>query len=195
MHDTFRDAPVLGSLLNPAKSAASKIVEWGELSDFIDSAMQKETKSETHEAMITAQGVVKSSAMLSDKYDFVSTNVPYLGRGDQTEKLKKYCDEYFAAGAADLATSFLIRILDFAKEGGKVGVVSPQAWLLQAKYIPIRTKLLEENHWNLMSRLGTGAFETISGQVVNVLLGVISKKTPSISSRAPRKIALTLALG
>ena len=32
MHDTFKDAPVLGSLLNPAKTDAAKLVQWDELS-------------------------------------------------------------------------------------------------------------------------------------------------------------------
>jgi hypothetical protein len=36
MHDTFKDAPVLGSLLNPAKTDAAKIVQWGELSSALD---------------------------------------------------------------------------------------------------------------------------------------------------------------
>jgi len=183
MHNTFRDAPVLGSLLNPAKSAAAKIVSWEELSSSIDLAMQREETVEKQESIIVAQGVAKSSVLLADTYDFIATNVPYLGRGDQVERLKKHCEEHFSAGMADLATSFLMRTLDFAKCEGKIAVVSPQAWLLQAKYIPIRSKLLNENSWELMSRLGTGAFETISGQVVNVLLCLISKAPPNELSK------------
>jgi hypothetical protein len=36
MHDTFKDAPVLGSLLNPAKTDAAKLVQWDELSSALD---------------------------------------------------------------------------------------------------------------------------------------------------------------
>ena len=33
LHDTFKDAPVLGSLLNPTKTGAAKLVQWDELSN------------------------------------------------------------------------------------------------------------------------------------------------------------------
>src|SRR6056297_2662831 len=40
MHDTFRDAPVLGSLLNPSKSKAAQVdVIWDELAASLDQAL------------------------------------------------------------------------------------------------------------------------------------------------------------
>lgn len=42
MHDTFSQAPVLGSLLNHAKSAAAKISSWEELSLTINEALKNE---------------------------------------------------------------------------------------------------------------------------------------------------------
>ena len=42
MHDTFKDAPVLGSLLNPAKTDAAKLVQWDELSSALKQALKQE---------------------------------------------------------------------------------------------------------------------------------------------------------
>ena len=39
LHDTFKDAPVLGSLLNPTKTAAAKLVQWDELSSALEQAL------------------------------------------------------------------------------------------------------------------------------------------------------------
>ena len=76
-----------------------------------------------------------------------------------------------------------MRLFELACLGGKVAVVSPQAWLLQAKYQPVREHLLKSVRWDFLSRLGPGAFETISGQVVNVLLGIFNNSAASETHR------------
>src|SRR5260370_16741196 len=43
----------------------------------------------------------------------------------------------------------------------------------------MRIKLLEEQTWNHISRLGNRAFETISGEVVNVVLIIITNTAPT----------------
>ena len=78
MHDAFKDAPVLGSLLNPRNTDAAKLVEWDKLSAAIEQAMAREQTDEQHEAAVTAYGMAKAAAMLSGQYHLVATNVPYL---------------------------------------------------------------------------------------------------------------------
>jgi hypothetical protein len=46
----------------------------------------------------------------------------------------------------------------------------PQNWLFLARYQSQRRNLLTHVQWNLLARLGPGAFETISGEVVQVIL-------------------------
>ncbi|MDT8854793.1 DNA methyltransferase [Paracoccaceae bacterium Fryx2] len=111
MHDTFRDAPVLGSLLNPAKSAAAKIVDWEELSGSLDQALRQEQTPEQLEIAVVAQGLSKAALQLAAKYTWVVTNVPYLGRGKQTQKLMDYCDQKYPDAKNDLATVFLDRCI------------------------------------------------------------------------------------
>ncbi|WP_019531407.1 DNA methyltransferase, partial [Dasania marina] len=53
MHQTFADAPVLGSLINPRKSNAAKIVEWDELSEALNQALATDS-DDAHEAQIAA---------------------------------------------------------------------------------------------------------------------------------------------
>ena len=170
MHDTFRDAPVLGSLLNPAKSAAAKIVNWEELSASLDQALRQEQTQEQWEAAVVAQGLSKAALQLAAKYSWVVTNVPYLGRGKQTQKLMDYCDDKYPDAKNDLATVFLDRCLEYSENGGNVSVVMPQNWLFLPRYRVFREKQLRQEQWNLLARLGAGAFETISGEVVKAIL-------------------------
>ena len=53
-------------------------------------------------------------------------------------------------------------------------MVSPQNWLFLKTYRKLRERLLKGRTWNLVARLGPGAFETITGHVVNVALNIIS---------------------
>ncbi len=45
-----------------------------------------------------------------------------------------------------------------------------------------RQRLLKERTWNIVARLGAGAFETITGEVVNVALICLSHSAPSMAS-------------
>ena len=67
------------------------------------------------------------------------------------------------------------RIFGWLGEGGTQAVVTPQNWLFLKTYRKLRERLLKGRTWNLVARLGPGAFETITGHVVNVALNIISE--------------------
>jgi len=59
---------------------------------------------------------------------------------------------------------------------GVVQIVMPQNWLAQSVYRLMRIKILNDSAMLLMAKLGARAFETISGEVVNVILFTASAK-------------------
>ncbi len=175
LHDEFSQAPLLGSLLNPAKSKATMLVDWPELSLAMAEALQKERSTEEQEAGVVAQGLARAGELLTDRYHLVITNVPYLHRSKQVDPLKDYCSAHYKDSRNDLATVFLERCLEFSLEGGTVSIVLPQNWLFLVSYKKLRQKLLRNDTWRLVARLGPGAFETISGEVVQAVLLTISR--------------------
>jgi hypothetical protein len=128
---------------------------------------------------VAAQGIAYAAELLSKRYTFVVTNVPYLGRGKQGEVLKEYIETHYAIAKADLATAFVMRCLQLCAAGGSTALVTPQNWLFLTSYKKLREKLLTNRQWNLVARLGPRAFETISGEVVNVALLGISAVVPA----------------
>jgi hypothetical protein len=164
MHDTFRDAPVLGSLLNPAKADAAKLVKWEELSTTLKQALENEQEGEQgeaqQEAAVVAQGLAKAATLLADQYQWVITNVPYLARGKQSDRLRDFCERHYPAAKNDLATVFLDRCLELCVEGGTSSIVLPQNWLFLTSYKKFREKLLKNDTWHLIARLGPQAFQT-----------------------------------
>ena len=129
MYDQFKDASVLGSLLNPANSDAVKIVEWSKLSQMLEQALTQEQTDEKHEMGVVAHGLAKATTLLAAKYHWVITNVPYLVRGKQSQALRTYCERKYEASKNDLGTVFLERCMEYVFERGNVSVVLPQNWL------------------------------------------------------------------
>ena len=173
MYQTFQDAPVLGSLINPRRSKSAQIAQWSELQLLLGEALSQEQINQQSEAdaevsahtnrleaSIVAQGLAKAAELLSGQYTWVITNVPYLSRGKQNDTLKEYCESYYPAGKNDLATVFLERCLEFCAQGGTASVVILQNWLFLATYEDYREKLLKLETWNLIARLGSKAFQT-----------------------------------
>ena len=175
LHDTFRDAPLLGSLLDPTRTEAARIVQWEELSAALDQALRQEQSAEQLEAAVVAQGLAKAAVLLAGKYHWVVTNVPYLARGKQVERLRDFCAQYYPAAKNDLATVFLDRCLELCVQGGTASIVLPQNWLFLTSYKKFREKLLQNDTWQLIARLGPGAFATISGEVVKAILITLSR--------------------
>lgn len=160
MHTAFKDAPVLGSLLNPAKTQAAKVVKWEELSTLLAQALGKEQSSEQQEAAVVAQGLAKAAQLLAGQYQWVITNVPYLARGKQSDTLKDFCESHYPAGKNDLATVFLDRCLELCVEGGTSSIVLPQNWLFLTSYRKFREKLLHHHTWHIIARLGESGFDS-----------------------------------
>ncbi|HIF9501488.1 TPA: Eco57I restriction-modification methylase domain-containing protein [Photobacterium damselae] len=172
MEETFKDAPTLGSLIDPAKELdKGQIPPW----EILQQAMQSKSDV-TNDAKITAQGLAKAAGLLASKYQWVVTNVPYLSRAKQSMKLQKYCEDYFAASKNDLATVFLERCNEFCNDNGANGTVLPQNWLFLSSYKRLRESLLNNYGWNFVVRLGAKGFST-SMWDFNVQLLILDKNT------------------
>ena len=115
---------------------------------------QERTSDEQTERAVTAQGMARAAELLADQYHWIITNVPYLTRGKQAEKLRAFCEQHYPAAKNDLATVFLERCLELCAEGGTASLVLPQNWLFLTSYRKLREKLLKTETWHLLARLG-----------------------------------------
>ena len=180
LHRLFSQAPTLGSLINPAELPADLIAaDYETIQPYLTAirAVEK-ADDETRERAVAASGMVKAADLLADEYSLVITNVPYLGRGKQNDLLRAHIERHYRDGKADLATAFVLRCAEFCAQGGTAAMVTPQNWLFLSTYKALRTTMLKRCEWNCVARLGPGAFEGISGHVVNVVLAAISAARP-----------------
>ena len=172
LHGLFKDAPMLGSLINPRASGGDLLeAEFHELQPLLEKALAQETKDDTtHEMAVTARGLAKAAEILAGQFTLVATNVPYLGLRKQCGTLRDFCVDNYPKSKHDLACVFIERCLQFTKTRCTIALVSPRSWTYKDYFDELRELLLEKSSLRLLAILGPGAFETISGEVVDVAL-------------------------
>ena len=183
LHGLFVNGPDLGSLVDPINVHIRERMftpDFGKVSPLLKDALAKEEADDPVAAVFgsAALGVARAAELLARRYTLVATNVPYLARGKQGDVLKDFIGLRHGEAKADLATAFVERCRSFCLPGGVYAVVTPQNWLFLASYRKLRESLLREQSWEQMARLGPGAFQTISGEVVNVALIVVTNAPP-----------------
>ncbi len=183
MYDLFKDAPVLGSLINPRHQAGNLIeAEFHEIQPLLSKALAKEEvkKDENLAQMgLVAKGNAKAAEILAGQFTLVTTNVPYLSRNKQDEPLQMYCDERYQRSKTDLATVFVERCVEFLEKDGSTALVVPRIWMTYtAYYESLRKHVLTSYRFDSISLIGKNGFETIGGEIVDVALISLSKHHP-----------------
>ncbi|WP_047539594.1 Eco57I restriction-modification methylase domain-containing protein [Shewanella sp. ZOR0012] len=175
MQHTFKDAPTLGSLIDPTRNLAiGQTPPWELLQDVL------RTQAEvSKEAIAAAQGLAKAAELLTQKYQWVATNVPYLGRVSQGEVLQKFSIRNYSHAKSDLANVFLDRCMCLSENGdaGVTQVVMPQNWLYTSSYKEFRKYSLNNYSWKMLARLGENGFESSQAAGAFVILFTLNNST------------------
>lgn len=172
LFDLFAKAPILGSLIEPSGGDLFEAERMREIERLLSPLLERTKSAEPDklEGVIAARGMSDAAAMLYKRFWLQITNVPYLSRVKQSSSLGTYLEARFKNAKPDLATAMLERMRRLAPLGGLICAVAPQNWLYQAYYKKFRGDILSKSQINMLSALGSRAFETISGEVVNTAL-------------------------
>lgn len=182
LYASFAEAPVLGSLIDPRNEQSDLVAAaFHELQPLLTQALAKEAQDDTaHEMAVTARGVAKAAEILASQFTLVATNVPFLGYRDMSDQLTAHVTRFFPAEKGDLGYCLWRRFHTFLTDGATTALVSLQHWLSLSSYTGFRENLLTNFSLKCISHLGTGAFETISGEKVNITLTIAVRNTNSL---------------
>lgn len=112
---------------------------------------------------------------LTQKYQVVCTNPPYMAVTNANEKVQEYIKQSFPDSKADL---FAVLIECCAKLTGKnnyQAMITQQSWMFLPSFINLRTRLCHENQIVSMVQMGSRSFDEISGEVVSSVAFVFRK--------------------
>lgn len=160
---TFKDAKEYGSIIDVEKrdydSLKNNLTAW------------KENHEATFENVLVESDVddllplIEIAKVMSEKYDVVVTNPPYMGASGMGEKLGNFLKKNYADSKSDLFAVFIEKCGSFAKKTGLISMITQHAWMFLSSYEKLREKLNARTPLN-MAHLGARAFDEIGGEVV-----------------------------
>src|SRR5690554_4341997 len=162
--NTFEDAKVIGSLLKIKESNAYLVV-----GNKINK-LRRTTVGGVFTNEFVLYGLKRISELLrlayfmSNKYDVMITNPPYVRISSFEDPIKKYANQYYPNSKTDMFAMFME--IDMIKENGFLAIINMHSWMFLKSYENLRIIMLKNKILVNMIHLGARAFEEIGGEVV-----------------------------
>lgn len=109
--------------------------------------------------------LIEQAVMLSQKYDAVVTNPPYMGSSGMGANLTNFVKKYYPDSKSDLFAVFIEVCSRMVAEKRYQAMITQHAWMFLSSYEKLREKMMLTETVN-MAHLGARAFEEIGGEVV-----------------------------
>ena len=167
--DMFEDAKDYGSLLKIPQGdykKAAEFIEEGLHSDLADDLFNLAWLQEMAEIV---PKLVEQANILSQKYDVVVTNPPYMGNGNMSAGLSKFVKKNYPDSKSDLSTAFMEKTIAMCKDNGYMSMINIPVWMFLASYEKLRRTILINNSYSSMLHLGRGIFGADFGTTAFVI--------------------------
>ena len=96
--------------------------------------------------------------ILTDKFDCVITNPPYINGSYMNDELKQFVANYYPNTKSDLFAAFMERVPEITKENGYMGFVTPFVWMFIKSYEWLREFILNNTTITNLVQLEYNAF-------------------------------------
>lgn len=160
--EQLRDADTYGSLVRvPAGASAlfreiARRIEAGERQQVLGGADSEEWLRAADMCEILEDG----------RYTTLIANPPYLGTKKVKDLLKRFANKHYKRSSTDLCTMFIERAVSLVQRRGAIGMITMHAWMFLDSYREMRPWMLSAMSIDSMAHLGTRAFDSIGGEVV-----------------------------
>ena len=162
--DTFIDAKEYGSILQIKPLDYEGLKEAWELT-------ASQTAHDMNMAMWydavkdSVEQLIEQAILLSQKYDAVVTNPPYMGSSGMGAPLENFVKKYYPDSKSDLFAVFIEVCSRMVGENCYQAMITQHAWMFLSSYEKLREKMMLTETVN-MAHLGARAFEEVGGEVV-----------------------------
>ena len=160
--DQLRHADTYGSLIRVPEGASAlfreiaRRIEAGERQQLLGGADRDDWLRAADMCEILEDG----------RYTTLIANPPYLGTKKVKDPLKRFANKHYKRSSTDLCTMFIERAAPLAQRRGAIGMITMHAWMFLDSYRELRPWMLSAMSIDSMAHLGTRAFDSIGGEVV-----------------------------
>ena len=167
----FDEADNFGSLIRPKMSAVNDVLPLLAAKDLGGQLFL----TATHDKVLKA---LHQADYLSQKYQVVVANPPYMGPSAMNLRLKEFAETLYPDAKADAFAMFISRSTDLCIQYGAVGMVTMHAWMFTGTFEALRRRICSYFHISNLAHMGPRAFDSISGEVVQTVAFVLDKAPP-----------------
>jgi len=169
----WEEADNFGSLIRPLVTDVSEVLE-----NLRAAAVGEDLfLAGVHQKVLKA---LRQADYLSPKYYVVVANPPYMGIRKMNAHLKAFVSDNLEAGKHDLYSAMVIRNLGLGLPSGIVAMITMHSWMFLSSFEELRKALVDSSNVCSLIHLGPGAFDSISGEVVQTAAFCISNQ-PNLS--------------
>ena len=183
--EDFEDAKEYGSILKLEtidKETLEK--EFNLLKESLDNEQgtlifnEDELDINIEEDLELIESLIAQHITLTNKYETVVTNPPYMGGKGFSTKLKTYVEKNYKDSKSDLFAVFIERCNEFTKKNCYTSMITMQSWMFLSSFENLRKNIIEKTEIKTLNHLGTRAFSEIGGEVVSTVAWISQKKSP-----------------
>lgn len=160
--EQLRDADTYGSLIRVSEGASNlfreiaRRIDAGERQQLLGGADRDDWLRAAEMCEVLEDG----------RYTTLVANPPYLSMKKAKDPLKRYAKKFYKRGSSDLCAMFIERAASLAQRRGAIGMITMHAWMFLSSYRDLRPWMLSAMSIESMAHLGTSAFDSIDGEVV-----------------------------
>lgn len=90
--------------------------------------------------------LIQQAKIMSQKFDVVCTNPPYMGNRGMNSKLKELLDVKFKTSNKDLFAVFIKNNFRFANENSFISMITMESWMFLSSFEELRTEIIKEKN-------------------------------------------------
>ncbi|WP_353097051.1 BREX-1 system adenine-specific DNA-methyltransferase PglX [Tissierella praeacuta] len=117
--------------------------------------------------------LVEQAEILSDKYDVVVTNPPYMGSAGMNPKLSKYVNKNYKDSKSDLFAVFVEKWCSMLKPYGFNSMVTMQSWMFLSSYEKMRKKIFNNMTISSLMHMDNMVMHIAFGTAVSIFRNII----------------------
>ena len=125
------------------------------------------------ETLAEINNMIRQAQIMSQRYDVVITNPPYMGSSGMGPKLSQYIKTHYPDSKGDLFAVFIERCGAMLNEYGLQAMITMQSWMFLSSFEELRKKILSHQIVNLL-KIGFNSFPELNSQVAHACTFVIS---------------------
>lgn len=127
--------------------------------------VQNDISLHRESALNTILPLIRVAEVLTQQYDVVVTNPPYMGSSNMDARLSEFVKKHYPDSKSDLFAVFIERCGQMTGKNCYQAMITQHAWMFLSSFEKLRSKLQLKDTVN-MAHLGPRAFEEIGGEVV-----------------------------